>query len=130
MGHPTLSAKSSTLSVKCLQESYVRGVAKRMEKMINNRLEPLVGLAAPQIGESICLIAYKLQDKTKADEPIPLTFLANPTIQVLDKRPPSSWEAEYEFCASLPQYSCLVARPNLIRVQGLSLDGERVEQIH
>ncbi|KAJ3089462.1 RNAPII degradation factor [Quaeritorhiza haematococci] len=67
------------------------------------------------------------QDQAEeAGKPVPLTFLVNPTLTVLDTTDPSTWRAEYESCESLPSYNGLVRRAQRVQVDGWDLDGNDV----
>lgn len=74
-----------------------------------------VGLAAPQVGESLRLIV--VDPDPKESEHRPLT-LVNPTIQ--DKQ---GQTVDEEGCLSFPDVYCDVARAERIRVQFFDLDG-------
>lgn len=100
-------------------------VVREMTQVFNSKLTPVIGLAAPQVGHSLRLIAFQVNDtQTLAEnglkEPIPLTFLANPQVTVLVAGGP----AEYEFCESVPGYSGLVRRAKRIRVTADDLTGK------
>jgi len=94
--NPILHKKSKKLSKGELKSTHIQTLAKEMVKaMIKS---DGVGLAAPQIGESICLIVVK-----NFGEPI---VLANPEIYK------KSWKKETaeEGCLSIPGFYCQVKR--------------------
>jgi peptide deformylase len=100
-----------------------------MTSVFDSPFHPIVGLAAPQVGHSLRIIAYKLTDRTFLKEKgipsqIPLTFLVNPSIKVTDD---SKWVSEYESCESLPNYNTLVKRQSKVIVTGLDSEGKDVK---
>ena len=75
------------------------------------------------------LIAYQLQDKKTLESlnlstPIPLTFIVNPHISILDRTPEKDWAAEYESCESVPHYNALVKRAKAVQIRGWDLEGK------
>ncbi|KAI9349549.1 peptide deformylase [Obelidium mucronatum] len=82
----------------------------------------------PQVGHPLRIIAYKIGDaqtiKAKKATASPLTFLINPTLEILERE--SKWEAEYESCESMPHYNCLVKRPSKVLVEALDVKGEKI----
>lgn len=98
--------------------------------MFNSSLHPVIGLSAPQLGYSLQIIAFQIKDKQlikeqKLKHDIPLTFLINPKIEVLKM----AETEEFEFCESLPDYSALVRRPSMIKVEAIGIDGQHLSQI-
>jgi peptide deformylase len=80
---------------------------------------PGVGLAAPQIGLSICLVVIDLSPRDEENQPI---VLANPEIieaegAVMDE----------EGCLSLPELNAKVKRAERIKVKAQNIDGEPIE---
>jgi peptide deformylase len=57
----------------------------------------------------------------RLQEEIPLTFVVNPKITLL--QPQSEWEADYESCESIPNYNALVYRSNTVTINGWDLNG-------
>ena len=91
-----------------------------------------MGLSAPQIGHSLCIIAYEFKDpqmiKQKRLSPTPLTFIINPILQMTDRQKDSqSWVPEYESCESVPHYNALVKRASSVKVSGWDLNGNDVD---
>lgn len=123
-GHPILRAKAIPLRVTELASTQVLGCVEEMKKAFSSKLTPVIGLAAPQVGHSFRLIAYQLQDQevlksNGIQNMVPLTFLVNPVLKVVD----NTEKAEYEFCESIPSYSGIVRRPLAIHVSALDLNG-------
>lgn len=85
------------------------------------------GIAAPQIGESLRLVIYRVgAERVTSDPedfPIDLTVLINPEIELLSDETVLDWEG----CLSLPGMRGEVPRPNRIRYSAYDLDGNRFE---
>lgn len=91
----------------------------------------MIGLSAPQLGHSVRLIAYQIQDKALIKERnlskhVPLTFLVNP--KIISKSGIKGELVEREWCESMPQYSGLVKRAEAIHVHALDLEGKLVDK--
>lgn len=91
-----------------------------LEKVIDDLVSTLkstigVGMAAPQIGESlrICVV-----DK-------PLTILINPVITPFGEEEDSSWEG----CLSVPGMRGEVRRPQTVRVEAIGRRGQKIDAL-
>jgi len=78
-----------------------------------------VGLAAPQIGESLQLAVV---DITQGEDPEAFTVLINPKIEEIFGSEPGT-----EGCLSIPGFSMEVDRGTEIRVTAVDLDGNEIE---
>lgn len=76
---------------------------------------PAAGLAAPQIGESLCIVVI---DK-------PMTVLVNPVLTPVG----SEVDSSYEGCLSVPGKRGEVTRPQTVRVQAMTRDGKTFDQV-
>jgi peptide deformylase len=95
-------------------------LAKLIEDMMETMYESDgVGLAAPQVGESIRLITL---DETGPKERKAPMALINPVITVKEGVKDSE-----ESCLSLPTFSCKVKRAESVTVTGKNEKGEDVE---
>lgn len=102
----------------------VKEITPQIRKVVLDMIETIksdensIGLAAPQINQSLQIIAFK-PDLNNKD----LIVLINPKI----KR--ASWKKEImeESCLSLPNFSIPVKRSKKITVQGLNIDGQLVK---
>lgn len=85
-----------------------------------------IGLAAPQIGVSLRVIAFGVPHHLSDPDSflIPQTVLVNPSIEVLS----DSTEDDREGCLSLPGLRGIVPRPIKIRYSGFSIEGDRIER--
>lgn len=99
----------------------LRELAKAM--VATMRASRGMGLAAPQIGESVRLIVLEYEPEERGETPIPLTVLVNPTIT--DSGRHTDWMDEG--CLSIPGVEVCVQRPTQINVLAEDLDGNRVK---
>jgi peptide deformylase len=77
-----------------------------------------IGIAAPQIHESVSLAIIDYQEEGASDQP--LTVVINPKITVLDPREQGNWEG----CLSVPEIRGLVFRPSKIQIDYLDLKAQ------
>jgi peptide deformylase len=80
-----------------------------------------VGLAAPQIGEAVRLVAVDVGDHPKAESRNGLLVLANPAIVRAEGD-----ELGREGCLSIPDLTANVRRATLVAVEALTPAGEPV----
>lgn len=80
-----------------------------------------IGLAAPQVGESVRMIAVgvNFENNDKLEDPL---ILINPVIVESDAKQMCN-----EGCLSIPTVAYQVERPGWVRVKGLTLDGKEYE---
>ncbi|KAJ3097104.1 Dynein heavy chain 10, axonemal [Phlyctochytrium planicorne] len=100
---------------------------KDMTSVFDSPFHDVVGLAAPQVGHSLQIVAYRIKNPAQIKDksiakPIPLTFFINPSLEILDKKLIS----DYESCESLPHYNAVVKRYSRIRLTGFDLGGKPV----
>jgi len=84
-----------------------------------------VGLAAPQVHESIQLMVIELPSagENSGLEPIPLTVLINPKYTHMSDNTEEDWEG----CLSIPDMRGKVNRPKSIRIKYLDRKGKEHE---
>ena len=108
-GHPVLRAKAAALKPSDFSSPKLTECVSLMKAAFDSKLTPVIGLAAPQVGASMRLIAYQIKDEQILRQhnlkPVDLTFIANPVIISS-----SGSESGYEFCESIPKYSGIVKR--------------------
>ena len=107
--HPILKKKAK--AVKKVDSKIKKLIADMEETM---RAEPGVGLAAPQVGESIQLFVADIGEG--------LIVMINPKIV---KR--SGEQTFMEGCLCLPGINAPVTRSSYVKVKGMNAKGERVE---
>jgi len=110
-GDPVLRKKAASITRVTAE---LRKLAADMVETM--RKEPGVGLAAPQVGESIRLIVFEVPDLELG----PIAYV-NP--EIVEKR--GTVRAE-EGCLSVPRISGEVTRYQWVKVKAQTLDGKEV----
>ena len=120
MGNPVLR-----LTAAPIVDPTDPAVGALAEAMVKTMLaEPGVGLAAPQIGQSLRLIVMRLMaDRSDLDQPIRTMALINPELEPIGKEIELGWEG----CLSVPELRGVVPRYARISYRGWLVDGTRVE---
>jgi peptide deformylase len=121
MGHPVLRLPAEPLPREAIASDETR-------RLIVDMIDTLhdyggIGLAAPQIGESIRLAIIEIPEGGSRYGDIPgmaLTVFVNPTITVLAEETKGFWEG----CLSVPGLRGFVDRPQHVRVDYLDLSAE------
>lgn len=124
MGHPTLRKVARELTPA------ERGSAE-IRRLVDDMVDTLhdyggIGLAAPQVNESVRLAIIELPGGTSryGEIPeIPLTVFVNPHIEVLDPLRAGYWEG----CLSIPGLRGFVSRPQHVRVRATDLAGAALD---
>jgi len=119
MGHPVLRERARPLAKKDLRDPL-------LQKFIDDMMDTMheyhgVGLAAPQVHESVRLFVAMLEEDPGPDsEPV---ALINPEIIPGGSDRQEGWEG----CLSIPDIRGMVPRFTDIVVKGLNRDGDEVE---
>jgi peptide deformylase len=125
MGHPVLRTRARALDRRDVKRAEI-------QKLIDDMIETMreyhgVGLAAPQVHESIRLFVAALPGESRDGEnnegELPATVLINPEITIVDAESVEDWEG----CLSIPDIRGRVPRAREIRVRALERTGERIE---
>jgi peptide deformylase len=134
VGHPVLRQRARPLSLEEIASPRIQKLIEDMRDTM--RAAPGVGLAAPQIGESIQLVVIedppsyhaKLTPEELAArerESVPFHVLVNPTLTVRsDEVVPA-----FEGCLSFAGFSMVVPRARKVRVEALDERGERIVKV-
>jgi peptide deformylase len=98
-----------------------------LERLIEDMIETMieyegVGLAAPQVHESLRLVVLQVPGDDEQDE-IPLAVLINPVVTPL----PSERVAGWEGCLSVPDLRGMVTRPDRVRLEALDREGRPID---
>jgi peptide deformylase len=120
MGHPTLRRVARPIAPSELGTPWLHGLVEDMVDTLHDYGG--VGLAAPQIGESLRLAVIEIVGgKSRyGDIPsMPLTVFVNPTIEVVDPTTAGFWEG----CLSIPGLRGYVERPRQVEVEYSTLAG-------
>ncbi|KAJ3118104.1 hypothetical protein HDU96_003872 [Phlyctochytrium bullatum] len=128
VGHPLLRVKATRLHKTDLGTPKLQNAINDMKSVFNSPYHPVLGLAAPQVGHGIQLIAFRFPDPRALKDssvlhPMPLTFIINPELEVLDSRQIYG----YESCESFPNYNAVVRRAARVRVTGVDLEWTGIE---
>lgn len=121
MGHPVLRQPARELDRAEIGSN-------AFEQLLEDMVDTLhdyggIGLAAPQVAESVRLAIVELPDEpTRYGETpqMPLTAFVNPVVEVLDPATAGFWEG----CLSVPGLRGFVERPQHIKVSYLDAEGE------
>jgi peptide deformylase len=124
MGHPLLRQRARPLAPD-------EPGSERVRQLLTDMVDTLhhaggIGLAAPQVGESIRLAIIDIPggpSRYGVIPPMPLTLFVNPEIDVVDEWAAGCWEG----CLSVPGLRGWVERPQHVRVRALGLNGESFE---
>jgi peptide deformylase len=119
MGHPVLRARARTIDKHELR-------APEFQKFIDDMIDTMheysgVGLAAPQVHESVRLFVAALDAEGRGEDNA-LVFV-NPEISPVGSELVEGWEG----CLSIPEIRGQVPRHRAIRVAALDREGRRVE---
>ncbi|MBV8740448.1 MAG: peptide deformylase [Sinobacteraceae bacterium] len=84
------------------------------------------GIAAPQIGVSLRVVIFELQENPRYPHvaPVPYTVLVNPELTPLGSEQEEGWEG----CLSVPGMRGLVPRFRRLRYRGFDLHGESIDR--
>lgn len=122
MGHPILQQVAAPVREFNTPE---------LDALVEDMRDTLVardgaGLAAPQIGISLRVVIFAVEDNPRYPDagPVPETILINPDITVLDEAEEEGWEG----CLSLPGLHGLVPRYAQIRYHGIDPQGNPIER--
>ena len=132
VGEPVLRNAARVLRPEEIGTDRIRGLIEHMRETLADA--PGVGLAAPQVGESLQLAIIEDKAKYQATltaaelaererKPVPFHVLINPEIELLS--PPDV--IFFEGCLSLPGYVAMVARSRSVRVRALNESGDPVQ---
>lgn len=124
MGHPVLREVARPLEPNEIgSEPITRLIADMVDTLHDYGG---IGLAAPQIGESLRLAIIEIQGgptRYGELESMPLTVFINPVIEVLDPEPAGYWEG----CLSVPGLRGFVERPQHVLIRYTTDQGESAE---
>jgi peptide deformylase len=119
MGHPVLRQKARPIEKRELQDA-------RLQKLIDDMIDTMqeysgIGLAAPQVHESVRLFVAHLDHEGRGDGEA--VAVINPQISVAGDKTVEGWEG----CLSIPDIRGLVPRAFHIAVVALDRHGKRIE---
>ena len=120
LGHPVIRAVAQPVDPAMINTPEFQ---KLLDDMVDTMHEYTgVGLAAPQVHLSLQLAVLEVERHPRYPEmpQVPLTFLINPQVTVLDASTVEDWEG----CLSIPEMRGMVPRFRQLRVTALGRHGE------
>lgn len=131
IGHPVLRQQAAALSIAEIKTHEIQSLILAMKDTM--QAAPGVGLAAPQIGESLQLVVIEdraeflqrfspQQLAARGRKPVPFHVLINPVIRQLA----TETIAFYEGCLSIQSLVGMVPRALRVAVQALNEHGEPI----
>lgn len=123
MGNPVLRRPAAPVPVKSITSPILR---KFIDDMIDTMREHNgVGLAAPQVHESLQVVVIEAQDNPRYPEAplIPLTVLINPAVEAVSDETEEDWEG----CLSIPDIRGKVPRHREVRVRAHDREGKELD---
>jgi peptide deformylase len=125
LGHPAIRHKAAAVNPAMIKST-------EFQRLLDDMVETMheysgVGLAAPQVHLSIQVAVLEVENHPRyPDMPkVPLTYLINPSVTVLDQTTIDDWEG----CLSIPDLRGKVPRFRKLRVSALGRDGEQLDFI-
>jgi peptide deformylase len=126
MGHPVLRAKASAVPPGEIRSA-------RIQRLIDDMFETMreysgIGLAAPQVHESVRVFVAGLQEPagpitTLTGDDMPLIALVNPQLTPIGEKVDEGWEG----CLSIPEIRGLVPRAHEITIDAFDRRGHRIQ---
>jgi peptide deformylase len=122
MGNPQLLQKACV--VDKFDTPFLHALCRDMQETMLSQTG--VGLAAPQIGVSLRVVMFGLDENLRYPQApvIPFTVLINPVIRVVD----NTLEEDWEGCLSVPGLRGKVPRYKRIAFSGFDVSGAVLEQ--
>ncbi len=117
LGNPILRKKAAPIDPRDIKSADVQRLIDDMLETMYD--EPGIGLAAPQVSQSIQLVVMGC----KGDGGFPETVLINPSIVYYGPEQVENWEG----CLSVDGLRGKVTRPSLVRVNGLDRKGKPLD---
>ena len=123
LGHPVIRAAAQPVAPAMINTPEFQRLLDDMVETMHEYIG--VGLAAPQIHLSLQVAVLEVEHHPRyPDMPsVPLTYLINPQITVLDASTISDWEG----CLSVPEMRGVVPRAKQLRVVALGRNGEPLD---
>lgn len=119
LGHPVLRQVAESVPEADFGSGRLNELFETMARTMI--AEDGVGLAAPQVAESLRLFVYWVPGDDD-DPDIPPTFLANPEIKPVGDTVEKGWEG----CLSIPGLRGIVPRYRRIKIRGRDIEGNTV----
>ena len=125
LGYPVLRARAQPVAPERIGTSDFQ---RLLDDLVDTMREYSgVGLAAPQVHLPLRVAVLEVEHHPRYPEmpSVPLTFLVNPELTILDRTPVEDWEG----CLSIPEMRGRVPRHKQLRVTALGRHGEALDFI-
>jgi peptide deformylase len=119
LGHPVLRSMAEPVPEEWFGSGRLADLGRNMVRTMIE--ENGVGLAAPQVAESIRLFTYWVPENDDEAE-VPPTILVNPEIRAVGEAVEEGWEG----CLSIPGLRGVVPRFQRLKVKARSLEGDPI----
>lgn len=119
LGHPVLRQVAEPVPEEWFSSGRLSDLGLNLVRTMLE--EDGVGLAAPQVAESLRLFAYWLPGHDDREEIAP-TVVVNPELRIVDPEVDEGWEG----CLSIPGLRGLVPRHRRIKIKGRDIAGNDV----
>lgn len=123
MGHPVLRQRARPLEPHEI-------TAPATQQLIDDLIETMreyqgIGLAAPQVHQSVRVFVAGYEDETVDRERAPLRIIAlvNPEVEPIGRETIEDWEG----CLSIPEIRGRVPRARQVRVRAFDREGRQIE---
>lgn len=130
MGHPVLRKKARDVTPQEIRSPWMQQLLRDMVETMNEYGG--IGLAAPQIHESVKVAIIDYQDQEDSvdgndgsKKSLELSIFINPKMTVIDPKEQGFWEG----CLSVPELRGLVYRPRKIQIDFLDMNGQKQKLI-
>lgn len=123
LGHPVIRSVAQPIDPATIKTAEFQ---KLLDDMVDTMHEYNgVGLAAPQVHLSLQVAVLEVQHHPRYPEmpSVPLTFIINPRVTVLDATALEDWEG----CLSIPEMRGVVPRVKQLRLTALGRNGEQLD---
>lgn len=117
LGNPILRKVAAPVDPRHIKSSELQRLIDEMLETMYD--EPGIGLAAPQVSQSIQLVVMGCE----GEGGFPETVLINPSILYYGPQQVENWEG----CLSVDGLRGKVTRPSLVRVKGLDRNGKPLD---
>ena len=121
MGHPVLRQVARKVDPADIK-------TPAFQKLVDDMIETMreydgIGLAAPQVHESVRLALIGIEEGKGEDRNVRVLPVINPEVTPTTKETGEDWEG----CLSVPRLRGRVSRPNAVTVRALDRRGNKVE---
>lgn len=125
LGHPVLRGRAKSVTAGQI-------ASPEFQQLLDDMVETMheydgVGLAAPQVHVGLAVAVLEVADNPRSPraEAVPLTFLINPKLTMVEQRNLDDWEG----CLSIPEFRGRVPRFTKLKVSALDRQGKRFETV-